>query len=78
MNQQEIIRLIQSGANPQQLVLQMLEEQASSNPMIANVLSLAKQNKMNDIEFIVQNLMKTKGLNYNKEVAVFKNIFNLK
>lgn len=78
LNPMQIMQLIQSGNNPQQLVMQLLEQQAQNNPMAANVLEMAKQNKMFDIEQVVKNIMQTKGLDYNKEVVAFKNLFGLK
>lgn len=78
LNPMQIMQLIQSGNNPQQLVMQLLEQQAQNNPMAANVLEMAKQNKMPDIEQVVKNIMQTKGLDYNKEVVAFKNLFGLK
>lgn len=78
LNPMQIMQLIQSGNNPQQLVMQLLEQQAQNNPMAANVLEMAKQNKVPDIEQVVKNIMQTKGLDYNKEVVAFKNLFGLK
>ena len=78
LNPMQIMQLIQSGNNPQQLVMQLLEQQAQNNPMAANVLEMAKQNKMPDIEQVVKNIMQTKGLDYNKAVVAFKNLFGLK
>ena len=78
LNPMQIMQLIQSGNNPQQLVMQLLEQQAQNNLMAANVLQLAKENKPMDIEQVVKNIMQTKGLDYNKEVVAFKNLFGLK
>lgn len=78
LNPMQIMQLIQSSNNPQQLVMQLLEQQAQNNPMAANVLEMAKQNKVPDIEQVVKNIMQTKGLDYNKEVVAFKNLFGLK
>lgn len=78
LNPMQIMQLIQSGNNPQQLVIQLLEQQAQNNLMAANVLQLAKENKPMDIEQVVKNIMQTKGLDYNKEVVAFKNLFGLK
>lgn len=78
LNPMQIIQLIQSGNNPQQLVMQLLEQQAQNNLMAANVLQLAKENKPMDIEQVVKNIMQIKGLDYNKEVVAFKNLFGLK
>lgn len=78
LNPMQIMQLIQSGNNPQQLVMQLLEQQAQNNPMAANVLEMAKQNRVPDIEQVIKNIMQTKGLDYNKEVVAFKNLFGLK
>lgn len=78
LNPMQIMQLIQSGNNPQQLVIQLLEQQAQNNLMAANVLQLAKENKPMDIEQVVKNIMQIKGLDYNKEVVAFKNLFGLK
>lgn len=36
LNPMQIMQLIQSGNNPQQLVMQLLEQQAQNNPMAAS------------------------------------------
>ena len=38
MNPMQIIQLIKGGQNPQQLVMQILQQQAQNNPMCANLL----------------------------------------
>ena len=45
----DIIRMIKTGANPQQIMLQYLEGQ-SNTPMGANLLNLARQNNTAEIE----------------------------
>ena len=49
-NPYQFIQMIKGGQNPQQLVMQLLENQMSNTPMGQNLLSLAKQNKSNEIE----------------------------
>ena len=44
-NPYQFIQMIKGGQNPQQLVMQLLENQMSNTPMGQNLLSLAKQNK---------------------------------
>lgn len=68
----EIIRMIRSGQNPQQLTLRILEEQMGSTPFGANLLNLAKNNKTAEIEQIVRNLMQQQGVDFDKEFAFFK------
>ena len=40
-----LLKMIKQGQNPQQLLSQILEGQAGSNPVTANLLDLVKQNK---------------------------------
>lgn len=77
MNQMEIIQMIRSGQNPQQITLNILESQLGSTPMGANLLTLAKGNKSAEIEKIARNIMSQKGLDYDKELANFKNMLGL-
>ena len=72
MNPMEIIQMIRSGKNPQQITMQILESRLGSTPMGANLLSLAKDNNTNEIEKIARNIMEQKGLDYDKELATFK------
>lgn len=68
----KLIQMIRNGGNPQQLVLSMLGNQAESNPMLANLINLAKQNKTQEMERIARNLFAEKGLDYDKEFNSFK------
>jgi len=38
---QDLIKMIKSGQNPQQLILNMLQESAQNNPMTSNLLEMA-------------------------------------
>ena len=77
INPIQIIQMIRNGQNPQQLMLKMLEESASSNPVLSNVLSLAKENREEEIEQVARNLMKDKGLDFDKEFNNFKRSLGL-
>lgn len=63
--------------NPQQLAMNLLQQNAGSNPMLANLLSLAQQGKTADIETIVRNLCKEKGVDFDKEFMSFKKLLGL-
>ena len=63
---------MRNGGNPQQLVLNMLGGQAENNPILANLINLAKQNKTQEMEKIARNLFAEKGLDYDKEFNSFK------
>ena len=68
----KLIQAIKGGANPQQLVMSVLEGQMASTPMGKNLLELVKQNKTGDIEQIARNICQQKGIDFDKEFSSFK------
>ena len=73
MNPMDIIAMIRSGQNPKQIMLSILEEGvAANNPMAANLLDLAKNNRTADIEKIARNLCAERGIDFDKEFNSFK------
>lgn len=78
VNPMYLIQMIKSGQNPQQLMLNILEGQAASNPMSANLLELAKQGRTADIEKIARNIAKERGIDFDKEFTAFKQMLGVK
>lgn len=76
-NMMQIISLMKSGGNPQQMVLSMLEQQTENNPFAANLLQLAKGNKSGEIEQIARNLAKERGIDFDTEFNNFKKTLGL-
>lgn len=72
VNPIELIQLIKSGSNPQQLMLGILEQNAASNPVYQNLMQLAKENKTAEIEQFARNLAQAQGLDFDKEFNAFK------
>lgn len=77
MNPMQVMQFIRNSGNPRQMMMNMLEQQSGNNPMMANLLNLAKQNKTSDIEQIARNMLKEQGKDYDKEFANFKRMFGL-
>lgn len=77
MNPMELIQMIRNGQNPQQLTLNILEQQMGGTPLGANLLDLAKNNKTEEIEQIARNIAQQRGLDYDKEFAAFKKMLGL-
>ena len=74
----QLIQMIKSGQNPQQLVMNILEQQMQNTPTGANLLSLAKQNRSADIEQIARNLCQQSGRDFDKEFNAFKQMLGIK
>ena len=72
VNPMALIAQIKQGKNPQQLLLSILEGQAAQNPIYANLLNLAKENRTADIEQFARNLAKERGIDFDKEFSQFK------
>lgn len=69
---QQFMQVIRSGGNPQQLVLNMLQQQAGNTPIGKNLLKMAQNNDGKGIEKIARNLCAQRGLDFDKEFAAFK------
>lgn len=78
MNPMQLIQMIKNGGNPQQLALSMLEQNAGSNPVINNLLNLAKEGKTSEIEDIARNMFKEQGKDFDKEFNSFKQSLGFK
>lgn len=72
----QFINMIKKG-NPQQNMLNILQERAQSNPMFANMLSLAQSGNTQEIENIARNVAKERGLDFDTEFNSFKQMFGL-
>ena len=68
----QFIQMIKSGGNPQQMVMNMLQQQAGNSPIGQNLLTMAKNNDGKGIEQVARNLCAQRGLDFDKEFAAFK------
>lgn len=67
-----LIMQMRQGKNPEQLMIDILEGEASQNPIMGNLLSMAKDNRTADIERFARNLAKEQGIDFDKEFSRFK------
>ena len=72
LNPMQLIGMMRKSGNPQSFMINMLESQGEGNPMIANLVTLAKNNDEKAIEQIARNVMKERGLDFDKEFEDFK------
>ena len=77
VNPMQLIQMIKEGKNPQQLILNIFEANlGKTNPIAANLISLAKQNRTAEIERVARNLCAERGIDFDKEFNDFKsNLF---
>lgn len=78
LNPAMLIQLIKAGNNPQQLMLNILEQGMGNTPMGRNLIGLAQTGDAAAIEQIARNICKQQGKDFDKEFNAFKNGLGLK
>lgn len=78
VNPVQLIQMIKSGYNPQQLMISIMENQMKGTPMGDNLLKLARENRGAEIEQIARNLYSQQGRDFDKEFLAFKNMLGMK
>lgn len=72
MNPMQIVQMIRGGQNPQQLAMNLLQQNMGNTPMGQNLIQLAQNDRTGDIEQIARNLAKQQGIDFDKEFSSFK------
>lgn len=72
MQMEQIIAMIKRGYNPEQLLMNILENRMGGTPMGDNLINLARSGNTAEIEKIARNLTSQQGLDYDKEFSAFK------
>ena len=78
MNPMLFMQMVRSGRNPQEMILNMLQNSAGKTPMGQNLITMAKNNDIKGIEQVARNLCAQRGLDFDKEFAAFKQQLGLK
>lgn len=68
----QFMQLVKNGGNPEALMMNLLQQQVSNNPVGQNLIQLAKNNDTQGIEQVARNMCKQRGLDFDKEFAAFK------
>ena len=70
MNPMDFLSMVKNGQNPQQMMLNVLQQ--GNNPMSQNLFNLAKQGNTAQIEQIARNLCAQRGMDFDREFNSFK------
>ena len=77
-NPMQVIMAMKNGQNPQQIVMNMLQERMSKTPMGQNLIALAQNNQTAQIERIARNICNQRGIDFDKEFNSFKDSLGIK
>ena len=72
VNPMQLIQMIKSGSNPQQLVMSLLQQQGNNNPILKNATNLAQGGNIAGLEMLDRNLASQRGLDFDTEFNKFK------
>jgi len=72
VNPMQLIQMIKSGRNPQQLIINILQQQSQNNPILNNAMNLARGGDASALENLARNIEAQSGLDFDKEFANFK------
>lgn len=59
------------GKDPQQMVMELVQNQKINDPMITQLISYAQQGDTNNLVNLANTMMAQKGLNLNDELQAF-------
>ena len=72
MNPMQMLQaLIKGGKKPQQMAEQMIQSMSGNNPMLGNLMQLAKDGNTKNIEQFARNICKSKGIDFDTQFADF-------
>lgn len=77
MNPIQLIGMMKNSGNPEQFMINMLEQQSGNNPLLLNLVNLAKSGNQTGIEQVARNILKERGFDFDKEFKDFKQQFGL-
>lgn len=72
-NMMDFIKGMLGKMNPQQIVMNMIRN--NSNPIVANLISMAQQGNTAGVENFARNYLKENGKDYDSEFSNFMNNF---
>ena len=72
-NMTQLLNMIKNGGiNSKEMILNYLEQNSQGNPMLFNLIQLAKNNQIGEIEKIARNIVTSQGADFDKEFYNFK------
>ena len=69
--------MIKQGYNPEQVMMNVLEQRMKGTPMGDNLISLARSGNYSGIEKIARNMAAQRGMDFDKEFAAFRKRYGL-
>lgn len=73
VNPMQLIQMIKGGQNPQQLVMNILQQQSRNNPVLNNAMNMLQNKNTSGLQMLARNLAAQRGIDFDKEFTNLKN-----
>lgn len=78
MNPMQLMQMMKNGGNPQQMIMNMMRQQAGSNPVMNNALQMMEKGDNAGLEKLARNLCKERNINPDEAFNQIKGQFGMK
>lgn len=78
MNPMQLMQMKKNGGNPQQMIMNMMRQQAGSNPVMNNALQMMEKGDNAGLENLARNLCKERNINPDEAFNLIKGQFGIK
>ena len=78
MNPIQLMQMMKGGGNPQQMIMNMMKQQAGNNPVMNNALQMMEKGDNAGLEKLARNLCSEKGINPDEAFNQIKVQFGMK
>lgn len=78
MNPMQLMQMMKNGGNPQQIIVNMMRQQAGNNPVMNNALQMMEKGDNAGLENLARNLCKERNINPDEAFRQIKGQFGIK
>lgn len=70
-----IKNFVRQQGSPKELLMNFMQQGNNQNPMINNLIGMAREGKTKEVENFARNMFREQGRDFDKEMAEFKRFF---
>lgn len=78
MNPMQLMQMMKNGGNLQQMIMNMMRQQAGNNPVMNNALQMMEKGDNAGLENLARNLCKERNINPDEAFNQIKGQFGMK
>lgn len=76
-NPMQLMQMMKNGGNPQQMIMNMMRQNAGNNPVMNNALQMMEKGDTKGIEQLCRNICNERGISADEIMNQIKNQFGM-